>query len=528
MATRKIVSVKNKSVDKKQEFVKHAKALNRTFYEWFNSQVTKDSASDLVDSAQDYLAYLTSLQDRYLRSHGEVLTFGSGDCGQLAHGTDNEEDMLVKFPRIVYSLRDKKVCMISCGGLHNAVVTETGHVYTWGCSDDGSLGREGEEELPELVTYLADAGESIIRVGCGDGQTVAVTTSGSVYAWGCFKDKEGKKWFSPDTSSGNTSEPEKTIKRQQDVPMKVDGLQGVVDVTCSGVICLALLRDGSILSWGIGECGELGRDVCVLRENEDVGYDFKGILKDHLTPGPMYVDVASPTGKKKIKVSGVRTMGCGVYHTMVVVGGGSGATGIPGGLYCSGLNNYGQLGFGNTTNSNYLKKVDCAAMDAELESGAFDTVVSCAGGMHHSCVAMASGRVFCFGRGDNGQLGIKRYSYVGGGEAGGYLESPQEVPLGDNKRSNNKNYNVVQKIADKEKVVEVACGGSHTLALTKGGDLYSWGYGDMMALGHGKDADEPEPKKVSFQKAKLDGFIGKQISGGGQHSALIARVESVR
>jgi alpha-tubulin suppressor-like RCC1 family protein len=37
--------------------------------------------------------------------------------------------------------RDKKVCGIACGGIHNAVYTESGQVYTWGCSDDGSLGR---------------------------------------------------------------------------------------------------------------------------------------------------------------------------------------------------------------------------------------------------------------------------------------------------------------------------------------------------------------------------------------------------
>lgn len=42
---------------------------------------------------------------------------------------------------IVICLSDKKVCGIACGGLHNAVFTETGQVYTWGCGDDGSLGR---------------------------------------------------------------------------------------------------------------------------------------------------------------------------------------------------------------------------------------------------------------------------------------------------------------------------------------------------------------------------------------------------
>lgn len=69
----------------------------------------------------------------------------------MAHGTENDEDLMVRYPRIVYSLRDKKVCGIACGGLHNAVFTEQGQVYTWGCADDGSLGRGGDENLPALV-----------------------------------------------------------------------------------------------------------------------------------------------------------------------------------------------------------------------------------------------------------------------------------------------------------------------------------------------------------------------------------------
>ena len=55
---------------------------------------------------------------------------------------------------MVYSLRDRKVCLVACGGLHNAVVTECGAVYTWGCSDDGSLGRTGDESIPLKVEGL--------------------------------------------------------------------------------------------------------------------------------------------------------------------------------------------------------------------------------------------------------------------------------------------------------------------------------------------------------------------------------------
>jgi alpha-tubulin suppressor-like RCC1 family protein len=112
---------------------------------------------------------------------------------------EEDSDLMVRFPRIVYSLRDKKVCGIACGGLHNAVWTETGHAYTWGCSDNGSLGRVGDEATPLLVQGLADAQEIITGMSCGDGQTIAVSTTGNV--WGCYIDKEGKKFFNP-TAAG--------------------------------------------------------------------------------------------------------------------------------------------------------------------------------------------------------------------------------------------------------------------------------------------------------------------------------------
>jgi regulator of chromosome condensation len=81
------------------------KTLNAAFYEWFRGQVKSNSCADLVNGAQDYIDFSTQLEERYLRSYGEVLTFGSGDCGQLAHGIEDDCDLMVPYPRIVYSLR---------------------------------------------------------------------------------------------------------------------------------------------------------------------------------------------------------------------------------------------------------------------------------------------------------------------------------------------------------------------------------------------------------------------------------------
>ena len=60
--------------------------------------------------------------------HTQVFTFGSGECGQLAHGVEDDRDLIVKIPRLVSTLRDKQISVIACGGLHNVAITTNGQV----------------------------------------------------------------------------------------------------------------------------------------------------------------------------------------------------------------------------------------------------------------------------------------------------------------------------------------------------------------------------------------------------------------
>jgi regulator of chromosome condensation len=92
-------------VNKRKELVNHIKTLNKNFSDWFRNEYQKDPNVCMIDGVQDYIDYMKQLEDKYLRSYGEVLTFGSGDCGQLAHGIESDDDLMVKYPRIVYSLR---------------------------------------------------------------------------------------------------------------------------------------------------------------------------------------------------------------------------------------------------------------------------------------------------------------------------------------------------------------------------------------------------------------------------------------
>jgi regulator of chromosome condensation len=47
-----------------------------------------------------------------------------------------------------FSSKRIKVSLIQCGSQHNMAVSSQGKVYSWGCNDDGALGRT---TLPENV-----------------------------------------------------------------------------------------------------------------------------------------------------------------------------------------------------------------------------------------------------------------------------------------------------------------------------------------------------------------------------------------
>ena len=59
-------------------------------------------------------------------------------------------------------------------------------MFTWGCNDEGALGREteeGEEYVPGQVPSL----KGVTQISAGDSHTAALTSAGDVYCWGVFR-----------------------------------------------------------------------------------------------------------------------------------------------------------------------------------------------------------------------------------------------------------------------------------------------------------------------------------------------------
>ena len=59
--------------------------------------------------------------------------------------------------------------------MHTVALSSNGTVWTWGCNDEGALGREGAENTPLQVDASLTTG--ISDISAGDSHTIAYNTS---------------------------------------------------------------------------------------------------------------------------------------------------------------------------------------------------------------------------------------------------------------------------------------------------------------------------------------------------------------
>jgi len=64
----------------------------------------------------------------------------------------------------------------------------------------------------------------------------------------------------------------------------------------------------------------------------------------------------------------------------------------------------------------------------------------------------------------------------------------------------------VQSLSDKY-IIDIACGGFHSAAISRHGHLYTWGKGRYGRLGHGDYEDYLYPKLVSYLKKYIFNII---------------------
>jgi len=302
---------------------------------------------------------------------GDLFMCGLGRFGRLGLGDENGRTTPTLLPRAVFD--GEAVLMVACGGVHTAVLTEGGGVYTFGEGRRGQLGHWDEESklkpmrvpatwfrLDDLIEGL---GERIVMVATGFEHTVALSEAGHVFTWGC-------------NSNGQLGHDD-----QDDyiAPKPVEGEwfggETVVFVAASGNHTAAVTAGGRLYTWGWNYYGQLGH----------------GDTRDRLVP----TLVGGPTGPAFQGHEGGQVVmaACGGVHTLVVTQDGA--------LWACGDGRYRQHGLEDMTSRYEFERV--GGSTGAAFGGA--RVVAGAAGDYHSAVMTEDGALWTWGKNSGGQLG---------------------------------------------------------------------------------------------------------------------------
>lgn len=386
-----------------------------------------------------------------------VYVFGSGSICELGLGPKVIE---VKRPRLnpLLSKDDVGVTALAVGGAHVLAIDHNGKVWSWGPNDTGNLGRNSKE--PELADDESEDEDKLLNglesspglveglppnakfvgVGATDSLSAAITTDGHVYAWGSFND-EGDKAFKPGV-------------KIQSKPILMTQFRNIVQIAGGKEHMIMLDKFGDVYSWGIGTSFQLGHAVNSRLRTK--------------TFGP----------SKIVGLKNIRFVASGEYHSFAIDDNNK--------LWAWGLNNFSQTGIRN--------EVDAGAMIEKptlVEFFADKEVKSVDGGNHHSVILLEDGSIYTVGEITFHQIGVPKSQlppetvYEPNSGAPAYVPVPFKLTVG--------------KFEEEEvplpKMKFVACGTEHSIALSEeDGSTWTWGFGEVYQLGHGKQPGEDDPE----------------------------------
>jgi len=371
---------------------------------------------------------------------------------------------------------------------------ESGIVHTFGKEDYGKLGH-GRSATSLASAAAAGSGApagaqrvnrveptaveqlrfvATVAVASFSTHTLAISSEGELYSWG-----NGDRFRLGHGSA-----------QQEELPRLVTLLPNkthICDIACGLGHTVALSRAGKVFSWGNGSNGRLGNgsvedqaipvlvDFGVMNQGTQAASSGAGEESKHHTSSP----VKQP-GRTIVKIF------CGASHSLAIDSQGA--------AYAWGKNNQGQCGLGNRTDACEPRVI--SAFEAY-------TVIDMAGGWEHTLACTLAGDVFAFGAGYRDKRSAGFVPPVLG-----VTPTPDLLCLLP-RQIERAFYNI--------RVVSVHCGWDHSMAITEGGKLYTWGAGFHGKLGHGNCDAVVEPQVVKA----LEGYRVVHAEGGCEHSMAI-------
>ena len=356
---------------------------------------------------------------------------------------------------------------VATAGGHSCAVTEWGDAYCWGKGTDGQLGHKfkANSALPVLVT----GDLSFTSVTAGETHSCGVTVEGRAFCWGW------NAFFQLGTA-GIIAEA---------VPNIVPTTARFTQISAGAYHTCALATDARVYCWGYNRWGQVGigstesaisaRPVsadfravavssgafhsCALTDAADV-YCWGANDSGQLGTGSSALFVPVPT---LIRTPlHFRTISAGYSHSCGVSTGGE--------AYCWGSNGHGELGDGVPF------RPDLAGPPTPSLVQFIADVVSVSAGRENSCAITRGGLGWCWGRNDNGQLGV-----------GTVVDKPFATPL--------YLFPVHLHSSDLLSFTKIAAGGETHACGVAERSVFCWGTGRDGALG-GHAAFATQPQRV--------------------------------
>lgn len=404
-----------------------------------------------------------------IRNSGRLYCWGYNLYGQVGDGTATNRSAPVQVGTAA------NWAAVAVGSQHSCGVRTDGRLYCWGYNATGQVG-DGTTTNRSTPVQVGTA-TNWMQVDLGVNFSCGTRADGSMHCWGF----NGQGRLGDGTTANRHS------------PVQIGGTMDWTHVSAGYDHACAVRDDGTLYCWGYNMQGQLGDGTTTDRlapvqiggatDWQEVAAQHEhtcGLQEDgtlHCWGRNQYGQLGDGTISNKlaptlvaVAVEWAGVAGSGGYHTC--------ASDVQGRLYCWGWNNYGEIGDGSAQGSSVPVLVEWRPV------GPGDWA-SVSAGFSHACGIRSSGRLFCWGQNDRGQ--------VGDGSTSDRLSPTSLAMLPDG-------------------WVTVSLGARHSCGIREAGDLYCWGGNYSGQVGDGTTTDRPAPTVIAV------GAAWRSVAAGGSMS----------
>jgi alpha-tubulin suppressor-like RCC1 family protein len=174
-----------------------------------------------------------------LKADGTMLSWGSNVNKQLGLG---DSSLSGNQSAPVPVLNAANIVAMAGGRGHSLALQADGRLLSWGLDSDGQLGDGGTNSDKAAPTFVPNV-NNIIAIAAGGKFSLALKADGTLLSWG--NDQFGQLGDSAELTN-------------KTAPVAVAGVTNVIAIAVGSEYALALKADGTLLSWGSDQFGQLG------------------------------------------------------------------------------------------------------------------------------------------------------------------------------------------------------------------------------------------------------------------------------